>query len=689
MRTAPLLVLTLFSAGVLAAQTQAIPPVSEQIVVSATKLPEKEIDLPADATVITGAELRARGAQTMSDALATATGVEAFDGSDQGSSLPNVALWGLKEFDAYLVELNGVPVGGTFDPDLQQIDVRNIDRIEIVRGPAGVVHGSTAFAGVISIYTAEPSASRAEVAAGSFGNEEVRFSTGAANAITNWAVQGSAMRNDGWRPRTNGHRNQLDLTWGSENFAGGAMKLRVFGLERSEGFGAPLPVDSDTGVLPDGVNFNSNLALRDTRIATRDFGLTSRFDRPLNAVSHLTNVFGYTHRNERLARSFVDNVQGDEVEGAGTDFRPRTNDLFDDVRLELAVPRHHLLLGVSANYGSLTSAGRRFDVGYSLSGPIPSVNDIADATPIRVADRRLFAGVYAEDEWTATPRLTATAGVRFDRDSERRSFASGEDSSRQSRSDGAFSGRAAVVYRLIATPTTTLDSAHVYVAGNSAFKPAAFDPAPQEDEGLLEPERSRSIEGGLKVGGAKRRWSAELTAFDMNFTNTVVTQNVQGNPTRVNAGELRFRGVELSVDLRPVRDLIVRGGLALHDPRFVRFTAVNEFGEEEDASGHIPELVARRTWSLAAIYAPEHSAGGSVTVRGVGRRALDRDNVFFTAPYTTVEASAYVPIGRVRLELAGRNLTNRRFLTTDSELQDGLRYVSAPRSFMARVSMMF
>ena len=82
---------------------QPVPTTSEQIVVSATKLPEDELDLPADTTVITGAELRARGAQTLSDALATAEGVEAFDGSDQGSGLPNVALCGLKEFDAYLV----------------------------------------------------------------------------------------------------------------------------------------------------------------------------------------------------------------------------------------------------------------------------------------------------------------------------------------------------------------------------------------------------------------------------------------------------------------------------------------------------------------------------------------------------------------------------------------------------------
>jgi len=377
------------------------------------------------------------------------------------------------------------------------------------------------------------------------------------------------------------------------------------------------------------------------------------------------------------------------VEGAGTDFSPRTNDLFEDVRVEYAPKRHRLVAGVSASYGSLTSAGRRFDLGYTLGGPIPSIGDVTGATPIRVSDRRLFAGIYAEDEWTPTSRLTATGGLRYDRDDEHRTFAGDEQSSRQSRSDGAMSGRAALTWRLLAAPSTALDAANIYLAANRTFKPAAFDPAPQEDEGLLAPERSHSIEAGLKLGGAQRRWSAQLTAFDMRFTNMVVTADVQGNPTRINAGEMRFRGVELAGDLRPRGDVTLRAGIALHDPRFIHFTAVNEEGHEESADGNIPELVARRSWNLAAIYAPAHKVGGSVTIRSVGKRALDRDNVFFTAPYTTVDASIYAPVGRTRIELAGRNLTNRRFLTTDSELQDGLRYISAPRSFLARLSVSF
>jgi iron complex outermembrane receptor protein len=671
-------------------QSPPIPPTSEQIVVTATKLPEDEIDLPVDATVITGEELRARGVQTLADALATAEGVEAFEGSDQGGRIPNVSLWGLKEFDAYLVELDGVPLGGTYDPDLQQIDVRNVDRIEIVRGPAGAVHGSTAFAGVISIYTSNASATRAEVSGGSFGQREVRFSTGGSNSDSRWTVNASANQNSGWRRRTGGRHDEVSATWGSDHFAAGSLKLRVFGLDQRENYGSPLPVDSDSGLLPTGVDFHSNLALRGTEIASRDFGFTSKYDHPLSSSMTLTNVFGYTHRNRHLARSFVDTVDGDFLQGAGTDFRPRHNDVFEDLLLQWAPPQHHLVVGASIAYGSLNSNGRRFDLAYNLSGPIPSINDIAGATGIHLSDRRTFAGIYAEDEWTPIRRITATGGLRYDRDIEHRSFDDTEgNSSRQSRRDGAISGRAAVVVRLLEQPTASLQDANFHIVMNRTFKPAAFDPTPQSDDGLLAPERSRSVEAGFKIAGAGRLWDLDLTAFDMHLVNLVVVADVNGVPTRINAGEDRFRGAELAAQLHPTEQLTIRSGWAQHDPRLVRLVFSPAPGIVEDDSGHLAELVARHTWDLALIYSPRVGPGASVTVQGVGPRKLDRDNVYTTKAYTMLNASVFAPVGRARFEIVGKNLLNKRFYTTDSELQDGQRYISAPRSFLGRVSWKF
>jgi iron complex outermembrane recepter protein len=596
----------------------------------------------------------------------------------------------LKEFDAYLVELDGVPVGGTYDPDLQQIDVRNIDRIEVMRGPAGAVHGSTAFAGVIAIYSSNASATHAELSAGSFGQREARFSTGGSNGDSRWTISASANSTDGWRPRTGGTRDDLSATWGIDHLAGGSLKMRVFALDQQEDYGSPLPVDSDSGLLPDGVDFHSNLALRGSEIATRDFGFTTRYDHPLSSSLTLTNDFGYTHRNRHLARTFVDTADGDSLSGAGTDFRPRHNDVFEDLRLEWSPAQHRLVVGTSIAYGSLDSSGRRFDVAYDLGGPVPSISDIPGGTGIRLSDRRTFAGLYAEDEWTPTRRITATGGLRYDLDKEHRSFDDTDgNSSRQSRNDGALSGRAAVVVRLLEQPSASLQDANFHLVANRTFKPAAFDATPQEDEGLLAPEKSRSVEAGFKIAGAKRLWDLDFTAFDMTLVNLVVNADVNGNPTLINAGEDRFRGAELAAQLHPTDELTIRAGYAQHDPRLVRLVFSPAPGQVEDDSGHLAELVARHTEDLGLIYSPHSGPGGSVTIQQVGPRKLDRDNVYTTKSYTMLNASAFLSMSRARFEIVGKNLLNKRFYTTDSELADGLRYISAPRSFLGRMTWTF
>src|SRR4029077_1430502 len=94
----------------------------------------------------------------VADALENVVGVDTGEGSDNGARLPNIGMWGLKEFDALLVMVDGVPVGGPFNPSLSQINVEDVDRIEIVKGPQGTLYGVSAFAGMIQAFsrTGEP-----------------------------------------------------------------------------------------------------------------------------------------------------------------------------------------------------------------------------------------------------------------------------------------------------------------------------------------------------------------------------------------------------------------------------------------------------------------------------------------------------------------------------------------------------
>lgn len=135
------------------AATSAATAVKEDVVVSAARGPEMETEIPGQATVISGERLRRENVRALADALQDVVGIDTGLGSDNGARLPNIGMWGLKEFDGCSSLVDGVPVGGPFNPSLAQIDIEDVDRIEIVKGPQGTLYGVSAFAGMIQEFT--------------------------------------------------------------------------------------------------------------------------------------------------------------------------------------------------------------------------------------------------------------------------------------------------------------------------------------------------------------------------------------------------------------------------------------------------------------------------------------------------------------------------------------------------------
>ena len=133
------------------APPQKLPTVKESVEVTVTRLPEDPEEVPAPIQVFSGEELSDRGARDLRTALSSAVGVEIAPGGDTGpaSSVPD--FWGLKEFDAFLLVVDGVPWGGAFNPALTDLNLNDIDRIEVLRGPASVTYGATSFVGVIQV----------------------------------------------------------------------------------------------------------------------------------------------------------------------------------------------------------------------------------------------------------------------------------------------------------------------------------------------------------------------------------------------------------------------------------------------------------------------------------------------------------------------------------------------------------
>src|SRR5450432_1540288 len=155
-----------FVAGAAAADTL------ETIVVTATRIPEPVDQVPAAVSVVSGKELRARGATDMASAFSLVPGVEAPPGGDAGPSSAVPSFWGLHEFDAFLLVVDGVPWGGAFNPGITTLDFNDIDRIEVMKGAAPVMYGATSFVGVVQAlhYPAGDAANEVDVAYGNYGS---------------------------------------------------------------------------------------------------------------------------------------------------------------------------------------------------------------------------------------------------------------------------------------------------------------------------------------------------------------------------------------------------------------------------------------------------------------------------------------------------------------------------------------
>ena len=132
---------------------------STPTVTSVSKAKEPLAEAPATVSVITGAEIERRG---YTDLEAVLRDLPGFDFSRRaGASYSNVYQRGYRSIETNRTMLL---IDGVEDNDLasstawisRQFPLSNIDRIEVVYGPASTMYGANAFAGVINVVTRQP-----------------------------------------------------------------------------------------------------------------------------------------------------------------------------------------------------------------------------------------------------------------------------------------------------------------------------------------------------------------------------------------------------------------------------------------------------------------------------------------------------------------------------------------------------
>lgn len=701
------LLLVLLPAGVHAQDPDTVvmshDPARYGIVVSATRTARPNLEVANSTVIVRGEDLRRTGARTLADALVDVAGLETGGGTDNGSRLPNIGLWGLKEFDALLVTVDGVPVGGPFNPSLVQVPVEDIERIEVVKGPQGTMYGVAAFAGMVQVFTAGAGRERvrAAVGAGAFGARDGRVAMHHGVPGWNLDVAVSGGRADGWQDRT-----ASESMRGRVSISGLAGRTRLAfdlsGTSDRQDWGSPRPVDAGRP-LPGFEDPARNFAVGGARTDHGVWSLTSRTSAPLGGATTLRNTLGVSRDHQVLVRSFVGEVDGPAATSEGLALAPLEETLFEDLGIVTrfsAAGAHEFVTGVAVTLGRTDAAGIGFDFEQQTGDPgsIPRWDEVPVGDHRSFEDRRTFWGFYAHDAWTPARALTLSAGGRRDATREKLRAVAQEvgfapEASDDSREDSAWSGDLAALVRLLpeggAGPFGALNA---YGNWKSSFKPAAPNLSEAEDARILDPERTHSVEGGLKAEALAGQLAIEAAAFELDFHNLVVgVLGEEGEPELVNAGHERFRGYEANATFAPVtlHGLRLSAGWAHHDPRFVDFTFVTPDGQLRSVGGKLVELAPREMWNVSASFAPARGLGAWVAARHQGERALTRRNTFWTPGFEEVDAGVTFTSRLVSVSLAGRNLGDSRHYVSESDIGDSQFYVAPPRRIAGQVAWSF
>jgi iron complex outermembrane recepter protein len=676
------------------AATVAAPAMAEEpIVITATRIPEPEITIPTADTLISGADARARGAIDLRSALSEAAGVEVVPGSDRGPGSSVVAFQGLTELDAYLLVVDDVPYGGSFNPATATLDLIDFDRIEVVRGAAPVTFGATSFVGVIHIIHADAGAqaTRELVQAGSRGSGRAAFATSLSAGPVGQSLLASIERRGFSQDRSDFTRGHV-LYRAATDVGGGRFHFDLDGTILKQEPYSPHPVDEHG--LSDAFPLDANANPRDSAADQNRLQANIGYDRMVGRATWSTLISGARTwaRNVRgFLREDFDQTPAGESNADGFRQHVRLTDVYFDTHLSGKSPAFDWAAGTDWLYGRGRQRSANFEYFVLPNGsnaPRSTSLHIDESTVL--ADRRSFGGIYAQGVLRPTRALTVLGGLRLNRTVEHRCGGEAEGSEVpapdecQARRKTRLAGSVGASY---AVWRSGEDAVVAFADYRNTYKPAAIDFGPEAEPDILKPETAASWEAGFKLQALGGRLRGEASYFDTRFRNLVIPENIDGLPALANAGKQSFRGIELEARWSPFDALWLNASYAHHIARFTDFEVLQDDGSFEQLAGNRLQLSPRNVASAIITYAPRSGPQASATFRCVGSRFLDRENRIKTGSYTTLDARAGWKLwSGWGLFVEGENLTDRRDAVTESELGEGQYYRLPGRRILATLS---
>jgi iron complex outermembrane receptor protein len=342
---------------------------------------ERLSDAASSVFVITSEDIRRSGATSLPEALRLAPNLQVARGNANGWAI-SARGFNSGSADKLLVLVDGRSVysplySGVFW-DVQDLVLQDVERIEVISGPAGTLWGVNAVNGVINVITRSAAETQGTLVAAGGGNREEQAAL----------RQGGTVGRDGrWRIYAKeSHRSPSETAGGQAiddamhiaqtgfraDWSMPLDKISLHGDAYRGRLGQPLPGT----VAITGVDF----ALEDIRVAGAN--LVGRWERQLGPDASVSGQISYDHVERDNPPTFFDRL-----------------DLVD-VQLQHAwrpAPRHALVWG-----GQYRFARDRVASTTPFFAFLPSRLDQA------------WASVFAQDEINLTPTLRLTVGARIE-----------------------------------------------------------------------------------------------------------------------------------------------------------------------------------------------------------------------------------------------------------------------------------
>lgn len=576
--------------------------------------------------------------------------------------------------------LTGIPFKNGFrDTGRAPRDTANFDRIEIAKGPAGVIFSRTSAGGMVNIITKLPQPRRFLHLDTTVGGFDYLRSTLDFNAPLGEKVffRLNAAFQDTQSFRTSVFARRLfvapTLSW----MLGANTRLNVefeyLKDDRTNDAGlvaaGPIiaPVDPATFYGdPDDINRTRQITARYELLHSFASGLSLRHATRVNQ----TNERGYDTRIERVNPATYEITRTRRhLIAEGVDNFYLQTDLTYEQRGERA--RHTLLAGM--------------EIGYNDDG---GITDGAPLTPTHVINPQPgVTGVFINDRWADSTtwvteyflqdqvyffgdRLSLLAGARFSRTE---SYSTNKRvNTTQMRSNESWNPRYGLVW--LPKPSTSIFLNFSQLASAVLFA--------NPDGRRFDPTIAELAEGGVRFELLDRRFFLNASLYQLRNTRTLIP-DPQRADYFIATGEQRTRGLEFDFVGKPTKNWQWVGSANVADALFSRHTGELQGNRRINTPSH--------TYSIWTRYDVTHDALRGAWV-GVGLLRLsgrygDAANSFYVPSYLRIDASVGYGTPRWDVALMVKNLNDQKYIrATSSELSV---YPGSPLDYSIRLRVRF